>query len=582
MNESASGGRVQPVRLTVGVTAHRDITPDEKPEIERLVGELFDSLALRFPDTPLQALCPLAEGGERIFARAAIERGIPLIVPLPFPREYYERDFKDAASREEFDDMCALGTLFELPLRPGVTPGQVANHGAFRDNEYAQTGVFVSSHSQILVAIWDGKDTGHLGGTAQIVHYRLHNIYPEQGITQSMGPEALTDDENDLAYHIVCSRDRPNGTPQAPLRPLQTAWLTGDPDLPRTRQMPERYAHMFSLTEGFNRDLFRWGMQPGRRKPVLPPDCGQAEQVEGVGQIERLFAAADQLANRFQWLFNRALRATYILAAMLGATFVGYSTLHGQGWLLYLFLGFFALGVGLYAVGRRGEWHRKYLDYRALAEGLRVQYYWAIAGIGNDRDGRFSYENFLQTQDPELGWIRHVMRDAVLRAGPVLGLGKVGLDFVQRHWVGGAGDVGEPGQLDYYRDKAGQCYRLHRLTESLGTLCLWSGMTIAVVMAFLNDLINAATHTVLLLLLGLLPLAAAVRGAYAHKRADKELIKQYRFMARIFRNARRRLDIATSDTQIRVVLRLLGNAALDEHAEWILMHRERPLERSSL
>ena len=135
MSEAAPSDKVMPVRLTIGVTAHRDIPSAERPGIAHLVGDLFDKLALRFPDTPLQALCPLAEGGERIFAHAAIERGIPLIVPLPFPREYYEQDFADAASREEFGALCARATVFELPLRPGVTHEQVAGHGDLRDSE---------------------------------------------------------------------------------------------------------------------------------------------------------------------------------------------------------------------------------------------------------------------------------------------------------------------------------------------------------------------------------------------------------------------------------------------------------------
>jgi len=276
------------------------------------------------------------------------------------------------------------------------------------------------------------------------------------------------------------------------------------------------------------------------------------------------------------------LRATYTLAALMGAAFVGYSTLSGQQWLVYLFLAFFTLGLALYTAGRRGKWHRKYLDYRVLAEGLRVQYYWALAGVGNEGDGRFVYENFLQTQDPELGWIRHVMRDITLRAVPLPDVGKAGLDFVQRHWVGDAGSHGATGQLAYYRTKAVQCYRLHRLTERLGALCLWSGVAIAAALAVLAGKIDTVAYTILLLLLGLLPLAAAVRGAYAHKRADKELIKQYDFMARIFSNARKRLDAATSDDEIRKILRVLGSAALDEHAEWILIHRDRPLEQSSL
>ena len=80
--------------------------------------------------------------------------------------------------------------------------------------------------------------------------------------------------------------------------------------------------------------------------------------------------------------------------------------------------------------------------------------------------------------------------------------------------------------------------------------------------------------------MGGFPLIAAIREAYAHKKADKELIKQYRFMHRLFSNARERLDETTTDDQKRAILRALGEAALDEHAEWILMHRERPLEQT--
>ncbi len=78
--------------------------------------------------------------------------------------------------------------------------------------------------------------------------------------------------------------------------------------------------------------------------------------------------------------------------------------------------------------------------------------------------------------------------------------------------------------------------------------------------------------------MGILPLVAGVREAYAHKKADKEVIKLFEFMHRIFRSAARRLaDAETEETKLDV-LKELGRAALDEHAEWIFMHRERPLE----
>ena len=78
--------------------------------------------------------------------------------------------------------------------------------------------------------------------------------------------------------------------------------------------------------------------------------------------------------------------------------------------------------------------------------------------------------------------------------------------------------------------------------------------------------------------MGSLSLFAAVREAYAYRKADKELVKQYRFMHRIYRNARLALDAARSTRERREILRALGEAALAEHAEWALMHRLRPIE----
>jgi len=68
-----------------------------------------------FPDVPVNALCSLAEGGERIYAREAIAAGMPLTVALPFSRGLYEQDFSSESSRREFAELCTQAELLELP-----------------------------------------------------------------------------------------------------------------------------------------------------------------------------------------------------------------------------------------------------------------------------------------------------------------------------------------------------------------------------------------------------------------------------------------------------------------------------------
>ncbi len=88
--------------------------------------------------------------------------------------------------------------------------------------------------------------------------------------------------------------------------------------------------------------------------------------------------------------------------------------------------------------------------------------------------------------------------------------------------------------------------------------------------------------TVLVAIMAVFSILAAVREAYAYRKADKELIKQYRFMQRIFASAHDLLRRTRDPAVQREILRELGEAALAEHAEWTLMHRERPLEQGKL
>lgn len=86
----------------------------------------------------------------------------------------------------------------------------------------------------------------------------------------------------------------------------------------------------------------------------------------------------------------------------------------------------------------------------------------------------------------------------------------------------------------------------------------------------------------LFVLMGLILLAYGVRQAYAQSVAEKELIKQYEFMNRVFESSERRLESAESDEERRQIIRALGGSCLDEHAEWILMHRDRSIDQKDV
>lgn len=565
----------RPAPIVVAVTAHRNLLAAEKPGIERAVRRLFADLGEHYPNSPVRLLSSLAEGGDRIAANVAVDVGVELLVPLPLPVELYEQDFVDQASVDEFRALCAQGTVFELPIVEGSTRQAIETHGLARSKQYAQLGIFLSSHAQILLAIWDGKPSASLGGTAQVVDYHLTDMMPSMTSVEASAQQLLGRDENDLAFHIVCSRDQEDGSPAQTMRPLEASWLTSDADNARTSQLPEPNHRVFLQMDEFNRDMRRHWSEIAAHPCTLLDDAVPNRRRDT--RITRLFRAADWLADHFQRRVNMMFRSTYTIAVGMGLAFVAYGDLPGQDYMIYFFLAFFAIGVVVYAIAQRREWHRKYLDYRALAEGLRVQLYWQVAGVFKRTETRFAHDNFLQKQEIELGWIRNVMRAASIPFD-MQPTPDGGLEGVISKWIDDEGD----GQLYYYRRKAAERERLHFVTRVVGMACLWSGIAVAIVLAVLGGRLTDGARDPLIVLMGVLPLIAAVREAYAHKKAEKELIKQYRFMERIFSNAKRQLSNTSSTEGRKAILRALGESALDEHAEWILMHRERPLEHSKL
>jgi hypothetical protein len=58
------------------------------------------------------------------------------------------------------------------------------------------------------------------------------------------------------------------------------------------------------------------------------------------------------------------------------------------------------------------------------------------------------------------------------------------------------------------------------------------------------------------------------------------LSKQYAYMLGLFTDARAKLDATRDGPTRRAILHALGEAALAEHAEWALLHRDRPLENA--
>jgi len=569
-----SGARSYAVPFIVAVTGHRDLVPDEIPVLRSRVRDCLFSLRYEYPSRIIVVMSSLADGADRLVAEEALQLSMPLSVVLPMPRALYEEDFS-AESREQFARLCdAASEIFELPLLPGSTPRSIVEPGPNRTRQYCQVGVFLSAHCHVLLAVWDGKDSELLGGTAATVRFHHHDVMPGYTPRVTSTKLNLTEDESDLVYHVVCSRNRTEGAPAPGLKPFDTYWFTTDEPNPRSEQIPSRHRKVFEYTNEFSReaqnnaaaiDKERYSLLTGEQAATLPA---------GLWDINQAFCAADWLAIHYQKKVVTTLKAGHVAAFLTAVGYLTYTDLLSTPLMIGGIISLMLFAVVNNALAVRGSWQRKYLDYRTLAEGLRVQFYWAAAGVTSGSVSKFAHDNFLQMQDTELGWIRNVMRVAGMECDVAPNLESRGVAFAVAEWIGDD----KSGQLGYYRKKSAQRIVEHDSTLRIGRLGIWTTIIALATLLFVGSALSNEVRTPVVYLMGIVMLMVGIRQSYAKTTAEAELIKQYEFMYRIFRNARRRIDDADNDPDKRRILKILGDSALEEHAQWILIHRERSID----
>ena len=532
----------EPLPLIIGVTGHRDLLPDEVPQLTQKIEGFFSDLSRQYPDLPLLVMSGAAAGADTLVVHTAAKLGHTVMNVLPMPYDEYAKDF-DAQGQAELSELITQHETLTLP----TAPEEFTNN---RDRLYERAGIFIASHCHILLALWDGKQKKAVGGTSTIVQFHQSGISSLSGLENTRSRIDVADDESDLVHHIVCSRVS-DGAPQAPLSPSESYWYTRDEIAPRTAELPPRYQAVLQRMSLFNKDLFD----------------------AGADGDDNLFDVADKLAQVYQRKTLWTLRTTIGAALAAGLSFIIYADLLSHPTFMAAYFLFVALALGSYRLAQRKDWQRRYLDYRLLAESLRVQHFWSKAGVQMARADEFAHDQLMRGRDLELGWIRNAMRHAGLRSNAQTSKDDAALQDVIEHWI----DDPQQGQVAYFIGAVHRKTKQHQNNQRWITICFIATLMTSGILALGGSTIGDTVGDWLIGLTGLLPLIAAARQNYAYRRAERELLGQFGHMKKIFLTAAHLLDQATSNEEKRIILRDLGEAAMAETGEWILRQRERPL-----
>ncbi len=356
------------IPVVVGVSGHRALREEDRPALYAAVKEELQKLAARCPHTQMVLLCSLAAGGDMLCADAAEELGWPLLAALPMEREEFEKDFTPEELAHFAHHCSRAERVFVTP------PTETVPEDPDRDFFYRQAGVFVSAHSHILLALWDGGEPSADGcGTAEAVAFSLSGAY------SPAGGMSLRSGGNEGVIHVFTPRGKHTERPAGEVKILGSR---------------EAMEETLARTEEFNRLALE--LDDAEGYPILPPDAPD----DGVlGCMERIYRAADALSVRFAGLYRRVMAAMAAAGTVLTMAFLLYDEAEAI-WMILVCGAMIVCAALLQRFAASSACHRRYIDYRALAECLRVQVFLRYAGSSIEAAGLLSW-----SQQAELTWV---------------------------------------------------------------------------------------------------------------------------------------------------------------------------------
>ena len=397
-----SGGCVPrpPFGFSIGITGHRvdavgraTIDGARAPldtvfaELVR-AGEAIRTREAAFFDlraSQRRFISPLADGADQLAAELALVHGFALEAILPFPANVYATDFTDAADAARFQHLLGQAACrLELPGKR-----------VHQNEAYVVAGRAVVAHADILIAVWDGEPARGRGGTAEIVEHALRRGLPviHVAVDPAEGLHILWTGYDEPPLDVIDFCDAPSRpfTPET-IEALMN-FLLAPPAAPEERRFIETYLgeheHRTHTRIEYPLLLAILGVRRFHPKQMRVAPYAVTTEAEwrafhrgcidashavsgGFRALETAYCWSGKLAEHYSGTYRSGHVLNFALAALAtGLALAGLLVPMEKKLLVAAELGAILLFILNTRVGTRRGWHRRWLDYRHLAEQLR-------------------------------------------------------------------------------------------------------------------------------------------------------------------------------------------------------------------
>lgn len=544
------------IPIHIGVSGHRDIPAEDLPQLKLRLCERFTRLKALHPNSTIKLLSGLAEGADRVAAYAALEAGLELVAVLPMPEASYLEDFVSEESKAEFHRLLALATVLQANLQPP----------SVRDDGYVYLARFLVRHCQLIVALWDGvceqpTADGSMailpGGTADVVQMSEQGIKVNEDVL-------LTAPEKTPVEHLWTRRLKHAQLGNPIVKPELVATWAG------TRSQPVDPYPVMQEIDDFNRHAAQeiTGQQLAQSKEWLLSGSVPEQLQQNCTHLLDIYAAADALAIKRQKQRESSIRWITLVALISIFCQQIYS---GPDMRWFWLAGHITLAVVAWCAFRfffKGKMPREeqFIEWRVLAEGLRVQFFWCALGL------KYVASDYYRTNRlGDVDWIsqsiRNLMMVTELSAKP-------DVSWVKQAWVAD--------QAKYFdKAKNRDLAKINKWNKAvLMTFGCAIGMTIVTLAADLLEL-DGLWLNIMVLISGMSFVVSALAKAFMSQMGFEENVSRYERAAAIFNYAEQQIAraIAQGDESLaQELLKTLGWEALYENAAWLQMNRTNEFE----
>lgn len=600
--------RLDMIPVVIGIVGHRDIPKNDEEKITTAIEKKLREVMQECPNSPIYILTALAEGADRLAVKAAeriknsASSGPTKRVPLgsaqlkigavlPLPVLEYRKDFSSPTSLQEFDDMFKRSDWY---YEPDVKSSSLAESGA-RDKCYRTNGLFIARHSQLIIACWDGFHKGAVGGTSDVVNFARIGLDQAQPSVSNL----TNFPDTRPVTHIFTRRESAEDERSQTVEPGKSEelfpsyqWGAPGANSEQGKDEKKRWKDIRARFDEFNRAVLQVSSKSAdpfkkERSYLFGQKRVGKETIEAI-PLEKLdgkahtslgiYGAAEALSMFAQRRRSRLISAILILSGIALLTEQLYSgPYHVWGWLM------FSITAGILAVAAYWwmRWRRlepRYLDYRALAEASRVQFFWHLAGIKD-----FVADHYLRGQRDDIEWIRQAMlvqQLPLLRTSKTLGQ-REAIGLCKSHWI--------DDQKDYFggsANKAAINRRKFGVWSNRSLLMLSLAIFVAIV-TLISDVIvttyfpefDRSGLFYLIWLYGAFFAIAALFRVYLEIKVFAENANRYQHMKLYFEYSEHLISEQEANglESCKPLFVEVGKQALAENSDWLLFHRQRPV-----